>query len=300
MADSKGIEMRQAVEIPLILGGHSFISQLGNDPPVSDRDQHRIVESCLEHGIRWFDTTYQPERVALGKVFEAIGRRNEAKIIAWNFFTDFSADDRPTGPEYYQSHHIDIILEQLHTNYVDCLVVIPSNNPEESRQEVELLIEWRRKGYVHSLGLWIQDSAMIERLRDDNPFRFAIRPFNITTDEAAPIFAACKMAGWVTLATSPFRRGWELDRTISAASAAGYGEVEVLRPIVADLMLRFVLFQRDIDRVIIGMRKIEWIERNLESASKGPLTADEHRWLQRLRALTLKKHRWWQRVRHLF
>ena len=300
MADSKGIEMRQAVEIPLILGGHSFISQLGNDPPVSDRDQHRIVEACLDHGVRWFDTTYQPERIALGNVFQAIGRRNEATILAWNFFTDFSPDDQPTGPEYYRPHHINIILEQLRTDHVDCLVAIPLNDAEQNQRQEELLIEWQRKGYVCSLGLWIQDPAMIEPFRDDNPFRFAIRPFNITTDEAAPIFAACKMAGWVTLATSPFRRGWELDRTISAASAAGYGEVEVLRPIVADLMLRFVLFQRDIDRVIIGMRKIEWIERNLESVSKGPLTADEHRWLQRLRALTLKKHRWWQRVRHLF
>jgi aryl-alcohol dehydrogenase-like predicted oxidoreductase len=300
MADSKGIEMRQAVEIPLILGGHSFISQLGNDPPVSDRDQHRIVESCLEHGIRWFDTTYQPERIALGNVFQAIGRRNEAKIIAWNFFTDFSADDRPTGPEYYQSHHIDIILEQLHTNYVDCLVVIPSNNPEESRQEVELLVDWQRKGYVQSLGLWIEDAQIIEQFRNDNPFRFALRPFNVATADAAPIFRACKAAGWETIATSPFRRGWELDNIVAAAVARGYGHAETLRPIIADLMLRFALFQRGIDRVIIGMRKIEWIKRNVESVVKGPLTAQEYRRLRDLQALTLEKHHWWQRIRRLF
>ena len=141
---------------------------------------------------------------------------------------------------------------------------------------------------------------MIEPFRDDNPFRFAVRPFNITTDEAAPIFAACKMAGWVTLATSPFLRGWELDKMIAAGAAQGYGDAETLRPIVADLMLRFVLFQRDIDRVIIGMRKIEWIECNLESASKGPLTAEEDHWLQDLRKLTLKKRGWWKRFRGFF
>ena len=301
MADRRRIEMGQATDVPLILGGHSFINQLGNDPPVSDRDQHRIVEACLDHGVRWFDTTYQPERIALGNVFQAIGRRNEATILAWNFFTDFSPDDQPTGPEYYRPHHINIILEQLRTDHVDCLVAIPLNDAEENKRQKELLIEWRRKGYVRSLGLWIQDPATIERFRHDNPFRFAVRPFNIiTAKEAGPIFAACKTSGWETLATSPFLRGWELDKMIAAGAAQGYGDAETLRPIVADLMLRFVLFQRDIDRVIIGMRKIEWIERNLESVSKGPLTADEHRWLQRLRALTLKKHRWWQRVRHLF
>jgi aryl-alcohol dehydrogenase-like predicted oxidoreductase len=292
--------MSQVTEMPLILGGHSFISQLGNDPPVSEQDQCRIVESCLDYGVRWFDTTYQPERIALGNVMHTLGRRGEAKIMAWNFFTDFSPQDQPTRPEYYRPNHIDVILEQLHTDYVDCLVAIPLDGPEENQRQIELLIEWQRKNYVRSLGLWIQDPTTIELFRHGNPFRFAIRPFNITTDDAASIFATCKTVGWETIATSPFRRGWELDRMIGSASAAGYGKIDVLRPIVADLMLRFSLFQRDVDRVIIGMRKVEWIKRNVESVSKGPLTADEHRWLQQLRALTLKKQPWWNRIRRLF
>jgi aryl-alcohol dehydrogenase-like predicted oxidoreductase len=300
MADSRGIEMGQATEVPLILGGHSFISQLGNDPPVSERDQYRIVDSCLDHAVRWFDTTYQPERIALGNALHALGRRNEATILAWNFFTDFSPDDPLGKPEYYRPWHIDVILEQLRTDHVDCLVAISLNDPEENQRQEELLIEWRRKGYVRSLGLWIQDPATIEQFRHDNPFRLAIRPFNITTDEAAPIFAACKMSGLETLATSPFGRGWELDKMIAAASARGYGNAETLRPVLADLMLRFSLFQDNVDRVIVAMRKVEWINRNLESVSKGPLTAAERRQLRNLQALTIKKRHWWQRARRLF
>jgi aryl-alcohol dehydrogenase-like predicted oxidoreductase len=300
MVDNRGIEMGQATEIPLILGGHSFISQLGNDPPVSERDQYRIVDSCLDHGVRWFDTTYQPERIALGNALHALGRRNEATILGWNFFTNFSADDRPPVPEYYRPHHIEVILEQLRTDHVDCLVAIPLNDPEENQRQEELLIDWQRKGYVRFLGLWIEGAQIIEQFRHDNPFRFAIRPFNITTDEGAPIFATCKMAGWETLATSPFLRGWELDRMIAAASARGYRDTETLRPIVADLMLRYSLFQRDVDRVIIGLRKVEWIKRNAESVSKGPLTPDEQRRLQHLQRLTLKKQHWWERIRRLF
>ena len=299
IANSRGIEMGQATEMPLILGGHSFISQLGNDPPVSQRDQLRIVETCLDHNIRWFDTTYQPERIGLGNLLRTLGRRSEATILAWNFFTDFSPDDPVGKPDYYRPHHIDVILEQLRTDHVDCLVVISLDDPEENQRQEELLIEWRKKGYVRSLGFWIQDPATIEQFRHDNPFRFAIRPFNITTDEAAPIFAACKMSGRETLATSPFVRGWELDRMIAAASAHGW-DVETLRPAIADLLLRFTLFQRDVDRVIIGMRKIEWIKRNVESVSKGPLTADENLNLQNLRRLTLERHRWWYRIRRLF
>jgi aryl-alcohol dehydrogenase-like predicted oxidoreductase len=289
--------VNRAPETPLILGGHSFISQLGNDPPAPEREQRRIVESCLDHGIAWFDTTYQPERVALGNVLHAIERRDEATILAWNFFTDFSPGDQVGLPEYYRPGHIDVILEQLRTAYVDCLVVVPLDDPEENQRQEDLVVEWRRKGYVRSLGLWIPDPAILERHPSPNPFRFAIHPFNITTEDAAPVFAACKMSGWETIATSPFYRGWELDRIITQASGRGYGDTESLRRVLADLLLRFSLFQRDVDRVIVAMRKATWVARNLDSVSRGPLTAEERRWLQRLRGLTAKKPRWWQRLR---
>jgi len=289
-------KMSQPTEIPLILGGHTFISQLGSDPPASEQQQHLIVESCLNRGIRWFDTTYQPERVALGKVLHSLGRRDEATILAWNFFTDFAPDDSVGEPSYYRPGHIDIILEQLRTSYVDCLVMVPLDHPEKNQQQEELMLSWQKQGYVRSLGLWIQDPAIIEHYRSKNPFRFAIRPFNITTDDAAPVFAACKMSGWETLATSPFFRGWELDSMVAEASACGCGPVETLRPMLADLMLRFSLFQQGVDRVIVAMRKVDWISRNLESVSRGPLTGEEQRLLQRLRKLVTKKNRWWRRL----
>jgi aryl-alcohol dehydrogenase-like predicted oxidoreductase len=280
---------------PLVLGGHSFISQLGNDPPASQEEQHRIVETCLDNGIRWFDTTYQPERVALGNVLHTLGRRDEATIFAWNFFTDFTPGDPVGGPDYYRPGHIDVILEQLRTPYVDCLVVVPKDDPEENERQVELAKEWRSKGFARSLGLWIQDTP-IEQYHRENPFRFAIRPFNVTTEDAAPVFVACKQSGWETLATSPFFRGWELDRMVTEAAAHGYGSAAALRPVLADVLLRFSLFQPGVDRVIIAMRKAEWVMRNLDSVAKGPLTEEERRWLRRLRTLAAGKRRWWHRL----
>lgn len=304
--------MNRAIEGQLILGGHSFISQLGNDPPAPECEQRRIVEACLDRGIRWFDTTYQPERVALGNILHTLGRRDEATILAWNFFTDFSAGDECGLPECYRPGHIDVILRQLRTSYVDGLILVPSADVEENRRQIDLMIEWRRKGYVRFLGLWTEDRTVIGRYRHRNPFHFAIRPFNIATDGAAPAFTACKRAGWGTIATSPFVRGWEVDRIVAEASARGYGEPEILRPVVADLMLRFSLFQRDVDRVMVAMRRVAWVTRNLESAARGPLTATERRFLRRLHGLTAtpvrrwrrprgiraSMHRVWQRLRH--
>ena len=82
---SSAIRSKEGIPGRLVLGGHSFISQLGNDPEASEEEQIAIVEACLDAGIHRFDTTYQPERRALGRMPEALGRRHEAEIYAWNF-----------------------------------------------------------------------------------------------------------------------------------------------------------------------------------------------------------------------
>jgi aryl-alcohol dehydrogenase-like predicted oxidoreductase len=285
-------------EMPLILGGHSFISQLGNDPPASEDEQRRIVQSCLENGIQWFDTTYRPERVALGRALDALGRRSEATILAWNFFTDLSFGDPMGEAEYYRSQHIEIILDELRTSYIDCLVMVTLDNPAENQRQQELLIKWQREGYVRFLGLWISDPMLGGPYRYQNPFRIAIRPFNVTTPNASSTFAAYKRLGWETVATSPFVRGWELDRCLAKGLSLGYGDVKSLRPKLADLMLRFSLFHGNADRVIVAMRKLEWVSANVESVSKGALTSDELLWLVglcRVSSIPL-----WKRLRRVF
>jgi aryl-alcohol dehydrogenase-like predicted oxidoreductase len=294
--------MSQTGEIPLILGGHSFIKQLGNDPAASEQEQRMIVETCLEHGIRWFDTTYQPERVALGKVLNGLGRRDEARIFAWNFFRSFTLEDQVGEAEYYRAEHIEIILEELRTSYVDCLVMASLDDPEQNQWQEQLLIDWQKRGYVRALGLWISDPLLIERYQQRNPFKFAIRPFNVGTPDAASIFAACKKSGWETLATSPFGRGWELDRMIAKAVSGGYGNADSLRPLIADLMLRFSLFQSNVDRVIVAMRNSAWVGYNCASVSRGPLTVEELRWLNYLggQRNTKRHHYLWQTLRRWF
>ena len=133
--------MSSAIEMPLVLGGHTFIHQLGSDPPTSPEQQTAIVESCLDRGITWIDTTYEPERIALGGMLEQLGRRHEAKIIAWNFFTAFGPGEPVGTSEYYRPGHIDRILEQLRTSYVDCLIVHAGNDPEANRREGHTVTE---------------------------------------------------------------------------------------------------------------------------------------------------------------
>lgn len=280
----------------LVLGGHSFISQLGSDPAASERERLEIVAACLDLGIRRFDTTYQPERTALGSALATLGRRDEAQIFAWNFFSDFAAGEPVGKAAAYQPHHIELILEQLRTDYLDGLVVVPSADDAENRRQAELLTEWQRQGRVRSLGLWVEDPARLDPYHETGCFSLAIRPFNVTSAPAAvETFAAYRQRGWETWATSPFFRGWELERIVAAGLRRGLATAEELRTTLADLMLRYALFDSTADRLVVAMRRNEWIGRNCDSAARGPLGADERRLLRDLRRLAEK--RWWQKLR---
>lgn len=263
---------------PLILGGHSFIQQLGNDPQPSEATQLVIVAACLDQGITWFDTTYQPERLALGKALARLGRRAEVTIIAWNFFVDFDNNGEVGGPDYYQPHHIEQMLAQLQTNWIDCLVVHDLTDPDENQRQLALAQEWQAQGLVKRLGTWYPPENA-DQVLAGSPFSFMVHPNNITTSQAAPVFAACKRLGWENFACSPFVRGWELDKLAQRLTQTHGGETCTVRGQVADILLRYSLFQPDVDRLIVAIRNPEWVTRNIQSIAKGPVTAAELTWL---------------------
>lgn len=244
----------------LILGGHSFIAQLGSDPVPDDATQDAIVAACLDLGITTFDTTYLPERVALGKSLKRLGRRSEAQLLAWNFFTDFGPDDSVGGHVSYEPQHIGQMLRELQSEHIEHLVVHPVSDPAAQERQEALAVSWHAQGLVGRLGTWMPPLNTAK----SSPYAFAVAPCNVTcADDAIPRFAAYKALGWETLATSPFVRGWELDkRTESEAKD---------KASVADEMLRFSAFFPNVDKLIVAMRRPEWVAMNCQSITRGAL-----------------------------
>ena len=272
-------------ESSLILGGHSFIKQLGTDPPANQDLQIKIVETCLDNGILWFDTTYQPERIALGNALHQLDRREEATILAWNFFADFGPEDKVVSSAYYQPHHIDLMLEQLRTDYIDRLVVHDVPDEEQESKQRSLVVAWLKKGYAKHLGTWSPSENVKKIFGVDNPYSFMVRPYNITKEDAAPIFAACKDLGWENYACSPFVRGRELDKLVTKALRLYGGEESEIRAKAADIMLRYSLFGPNVDRLIVAIRKPKWVRQNIHSHNKGPITPEEREWLNAVRVV---------------
>ncbi|MBI4556872.1 MAG: aldo/keto reductase [Candidatus Hydrogenedentes bacterium] len=276
--------MTTNTDIPLILGGHSFISQLGNEPQPDEAAQCKIVEACLDHGIAWFDTTHQPERIALGRALKKLGRRREATIIAWNFMQVLRPEDKLDRPVELEERHLQQFSDELQTDYIDCLVLheLDQGTEEQHKRQEALAVGWQKQGYVKQLGVWAPGENALEKYGLNSPYSFMVRPYNIKSGDLSPIFAACKKLGWQNFACSPFIRGWELDKMLKKAANVERGNEGALRAKLADLMLRFSLFQPNVDRLICAMRRVQWVGTNVESCHRGPLNDSEMAWLDSL------------------
>ena len=203
----------------LILGGHSFIQQLGNDPAADEELQIEIVRACLDAGITTFDTTYQPERVALGRALSVLGRRDEATIIAWNFFKSFGPGDEVGGPAPYRPEHWDILCEQLGTDHIEVLVLHSVGNPAEDAAQLELAMRWQAEGKLDRLGIWAPPEDLATRWPDGGPYALAVMRCNVAEPNTERL-ASARAVGWETLLN---RRGttW---RGLPAAETADVDE----------------------------------------------------------------------------
>jgi aryl-alcohol dehydrogenase-like predicted oxidoreductase len=265
-----------------VVGGHSFIPELGHDPPIHFEEQLALVNACLDAGITAFDTTYEPERTALGRILDELGRRREAQIIAWNFFAEIEGR-YIVPPRPFQPSDIDLPCEGLRTEYIDFVVVHPVSDAAANHRQTEVAIAWQKAGRIGALGTWAPGAEPVAKFGRENPYSFMVTPCNLSNPNTDS-FRAAKEIGWRTVATSPFNRGWLLENLTKAAARHAPAEYATMSERVADALLRFTLFSDNVDTVIVGIRRREWIARNLMSFQKGPLTNKEHEWLYALKA----------------
>jgi hypothetical protein len=169
-------------------------------------------------------------------------------------------------------------MEDLQTDRVDAVVVSPvatRSCPERQAEQEAVAARWKADGRVRLLGTYRPGVDADERFGPHNPYDFQVQPHHVEED-ATGVFRACRGLGWVNFACTPFGRGWTLDRIVAKEGRSGDAG---FRAHVADLMLRYSLFSPGVDRLILAMRKPEWVTPNAASARRGPLREEERVWL---------------------
>ncbi len=245
------------------LGGHSFIAALGSDPEASFEEQCAIVAACLDSGACWIDTTYYQERVALGNVLRQIGRRDEARIAAWNFFRTPGDESALPGPTAYSEDSLTIQLDELQTNYLDLLVIHRTDDDASLLRQIELAQGWRSAGLIREVGLGMARREDLARLPTDHPITQVLSPYNAFNPGAASLFREAKTRGIKSVAMSPFVRGWNLQNIDADKQAA------------AALLLRWVTSREFVDTIFVSMRRATWVRVNREAEGQGALTESE-------------------------
>ena len=177
-------------------------------------------------------------------------------MVAWNFFEDFGPADSVGSHAPYEPQHIGQLCGNCRPSTSTIWWCIPWKTRANKTRQEQLAITWQTQGLVGHLGTWMPELGA-----DAGPYSFAVAPCNVATDSAER-FAAYKAKGWETFGTSPFVRGWELDKRAAGKDRAA----------VADQMLRYAAFANNVDRLIVAMRRVEWVGVNLASVSRGPLS----------------------------
>lgn len=245
------------------LGGHSFIEGLGNDPRASFEEQCAIVAACLDNGISLIDTTYYQERRALGEVLRRLGRCYEARITAWNFFSQAGKEEMLTGFSEYGPASLAVQLAELQTDFLDLLVIHRTDDEESLHRQIRLARTWQKSGRVREIGLGMARRDDLDRLPSDHPITCVLAPYNAFHPQAEGLFREAHTRGFKTVAMSPFVRSWNLDKIGGDHSAA------------AALLLRWVTSQPIVDTVFVSMHRAEWVGANRAAEGQGELNVDE-------------------------
>jgi aryl-alcohol dehydrogenase-like predicted oxidoreductase len=175
----------------------------------------------------------------------------------------------------YEPHRLDQICEELQTDRVELLVVHPVGDPGAQRRQEELAATWLAEGRVGELGLWVLSAEELRGASRDVPYSWVVAAFNAVERGTADVFAEAHCRGARGIATSPFGRGWDLERLAASAAAADGRAPAGAVAEVADLMLRFSLFASGADRLVVSMRRAQWVSLNVAAVERGPLNPTE-------------------------
>lgn len=269
------------------------------------KEVQELVDRAFEVGINFFDTanlyTMGESEILLGK---AIGKRREDSVIATKVYNPFSGDMNALGTSRKAiMREVEASLKRLGTDYIDLYQVHswdPTTPLEETLSALDSLV---RSGKVRYIGLsnftgWqIARAHGISEARGFQKFISAQSYYSLVGRELEyEVLPAVRHLRMGAIAWSPLASGFlsgkytgkdgGLGRRATASfppvdQQQGDAVVEVLREIAsthgatpAQIALAWLLHQPGVTSVIVGARRIEQFEDNIQSV-KISLSDDE-------------------------
>lgn len=276
----------------IIIGTASLSGNYGSVPKQEIID---TLNYCYENNFREFDTApnYGQGMMEsyLGDIFL---KRDDIKIHTKignliNGGKDFSIDS--LRKSFIHS------LKRLKKENIDTLFL---HNPREEindYDEIEKFLNQlidegciRKKGISLARGYNYDDSIIkkFDSIQDDYNLLHLQLPNYLTSKQNFVIrspFATGLLSGKVnsdTKFTDPYRSAWLKDERLSSLIKRIRKIESVSATPLAEIALRYVLFQKGIDKIIIGVKKKDHVDHIIHCIEKGPLDVNLKNKLQEM------------------
>ncbi len=276
----------------IIIGTASLSGNYGSVPKQEIID---TLNYCYENNFREFDTAPNYGQGVmesyLGDIFL---KRDDIKIHTKignliNGGKDFSIDS--LRKSFIHS------LKRLKKENIDTLFL---HNPREEindYDEIEKFLNQlidegciRKKGISLARGYNYDDSVIkkFDSIQDDYNLLHLQLPNYLTSKQNFIIrspFATGLLSGKVnsdTKFTDPYRSAWLKDERLSSLIKRIRKIESVSATPLAEIALRYVLFQKGIDKIIIGVKKKDHVDHIIHCIEKGPLDVNLKNKLQEM------------------
>lgn len=225
------------------------------------------VRAAFDRGVNYvFWTPFQ--RKGTSPLRDALKRDRERYVVATGPTLGFFAGGLRRG--------LDRALQQLDTDYVDVFQIFWLGTTSALTEGVtEELVRMRESGKVRRVGVSIHDRERAGRLAEDSVLDMLMIRYNAAhpgaerdifprLERRKPAIVAYTATDWRKLLKRP--RGWD-------------GRV----PDAGDCY-RFCLSNPHVDVTLCGPASLAQLDQNLASLARGPLSAEEDKWMRDLGA----------------
>jgi aryl-alcohol dehydrogenase-like predicted oxidoreductase len=222
----------------------------------------RQVAAALDHGVNYFDTTYDHEAECLGNALAELKGRDKCYIACDYWMNGTKSSD----VRLFASRRFEYSLKVLKTDHVD--VYRPTTRDKMKQSDLETLFElftkWKQEGKVRFFGISGHDETYLMWAIETFPLDLIMVPYSVGLQKAAEkLFPFAKQHDVGVVVIKPFAGG-SLFRAAEVVKELKKLEGES----VARAALRFILENPNVSTIVPGANTVEEVQDNVQASGK--------------------------------
>lgn len=248
------------------LGGHHYAMRARLDAKEAGFDYQaqrtRQVAAALEHGVNYFDTSYDHEAEGLGNALAELKARDKCTIAC-----DYCMDGTKSHElRWSATRRFERSLKLLKTDHVDVYRPTPRDkmNQADLQALYALFTKWKQEGKVRFFGVSGHDEKYLTWAIETFPLDLIMTPYSVGVQKAAEkLLPFAKQRGVGVVVIKPFAGG-SLFRAAEAVGKLQRSGGES----VARAGLKFILENPNVSTIVPGANTVEEVVANAQASGK--------------------------------